>query len=210
MYKSNTASPASFVVDCFRKGLAAERIVNTCRAYNGTNDYWALIAGKAKSAATIISMGASKIIMSNTSELGPVDPQILKKENGVYKFFSAHNLVSGYKNLFSEAKTASGRIEPYLQQLGYYDDREITNFQSIIELAENMSVKILKSGMLKNLSDDDIKKNIEIFLEPSAGTISHGRPIYHDEVASCGLNIQVIDIDSTAWDLIYQLYCRLN
>lgn len=77
-------------------GLAAERIVNTCRAYSGTNDYWAIVPGKAKSAATIVSMGASKIFMAPSSELGPVDPQILRHEDGVLKAFSAHNLVAGY------------------------------------------------------------------------------------------------------------------
>jgi Clp protease len=39
-------------------GLAAELIVNTCRAYSGTGDYWAIVPGSAKSAASIICMGA--------------------------------------------------------------------------------------------------------------------------------------------------------
>ncbi len=189
-------------------GLAAERIVNTCRAYSGTGDYWALIPGKAKSAATIISMGASKIIMSSASELGPVDPQIFKEENGVLKFFSAHNLVLGYEKLFSEATTASGSIEPDFQQLALYDDREITEYRSMIALAESISVKILKSGMMANLSEDEIKGKIDVFLNPDAGTISHGRPIYQDEASSCGLTIQNVDIKSKEWQLIYELYCR--
>jgi ClpP class serine protease len=40
-------------------GLAAEMIVNTCRAYSGTGDYWAIVPGSAKSAASVICMGAS-------------------------------------------------------------------------------------------------------------------------------------------------------
>lgn len=189
-------------------GLAAERIVNTCRAYSGTNDYWALIPGKAKSAATIISMGASKIIMSNASELGPVDPQIFKKEDGVLKTFSAHNLVAGYERLFLEGTATSGRIEPYLQQLANYDDREITQFRSLIKLAENISIKILKSSMMPNFTVEEIKNKINVFLNPDAGTISHGRPIYQDEAKSCGLNIENIEINSDEWKLIYELYCR--
>src|SRR5260370_31442730 len=68
--------------------LAAERVVNICRAYSGTGDYWALVPGRAKSAATIICMGASKIIMAAPSELGPVYPQIIKKRKGETKGFS--------------------------------------------------------------------------------------------------------------------------
>ena len=81
-------------------GLAAERIVNTCRAYSGTGDYWAIVPGKAKLAGTLIAMGASKIFMPPSAELGPVDPQIFFVEDGKQKIFSAHGLVSGYDRLF--------------------------------------------------------------------------------------------------------------
>ena len=73
-----------------------------------------LVPGKAKSAATIISMGASKIIMSQSSELGPVDPQIIRKEDDINNAFSAHNLVAGYDRLFAEVAKTSGPIEPFL------------------------------------------------------------------------------------------------
>ena len=151
-------------------GMAAERIVNTCRAYSGTGDYWALVPAKAKSAATIVCMGASRIYMAPSSELGPVDPQILKVEDGRRKAFSAHNLVQGYNRLFNEAKKTKGPIEPFLQQLSHYDDREITTYRSLIDLAENISVKVLKTGMLKRVAEKNIKKKIEMFLNPAAGT----------------------------------------
>jgi hypothetical protein len=38
-------------------GLAAERIVATCRAYSGTGDYWAIVPGRAKSAARSLAWG---------------------------------------------------------------------------------------------------------------------------------------------------------
>ena len=58
-------------------GLTAERIINICRSYSGTGSYDIIVPGKAKSAATVICFGAQKIIMSKTSELGPIDPQIV-------------------------------------------------------------------------------------------------------------------------------------
>ena len=189
-------------------GIAAERIVNICRAYSGTGEYWALVPGKAKSAASIISMGASKILMCQSSELGPVDPQIIKREDGINKAFSAHNLVAGYNKLFDDVATTTGPIEPYLQQLAYYDDREITKIQSLIQLAESISIKILKSGMMTGVEEDEIKHKIQVFLNPEAGTISHGRPIYTEEAESCGLVVEKIDISSDQWKSIYELYVR--
>src|SRR5437870_1282174 len=48
-------------------GLAAERIVNTCRAFSN-NQFEVLVPHMAKSAATMICFGAIKIHMSKTAE----------------------------------------------------------------------------------------------------------------------------------------------
>ena len=191
-------------------GLAAERIVNACRSYSGTDDYWVLVAGKAKSAATIISMGASKIMMPPTAELGPVDPQIIMNENGRMRSFSAHSLVDGYDGLFKEAVQTEGRLEPFLQQLSYYDDRDINTYRSIIQLSEDIAVKLLHSGMMASSDPDQIRDKIDIFLTPDAGTLSHGRPIYAQEARDCGLMVEDIDVSSDFWKKIYQLYVRLE
>ena len=56
--------------------LAAERIVNICRSHSANGQYAVIVPKMAKSAATMISLGAREIMMSQTSELGPIDPQI--------------------------------------------------------------------------------------------------------------------------------------
>lgn len=64
--------------------------------------------------------------------------------------------------------------------------------------------------MLADDSEQDIKHKIETFLNPDAGTLSHGRPIFSNEARRCGLNIEEIDIRSVKWRLIYELYARLE
>lgn len=189
-------------------GLAAERIVNTCRAYSGTNDYWAIVPGKAKSAATVICMGASKIVMALPSELGPVDPQIFRREGDTFKQFSAYSLVSGYERLFKGAVRAKGNLEPYLQQLQKYDQREINKYKDLIKLSDDIAVKVLKSGMMNSQSKTEIRRKIKMFLDPSAGTITHARSINRAEASSCGLNIEEINVHSKEWIAVYELYAR--
>ena len=190
--------------------LAAERIVNICRSYSGTGEYWALVPGRAKSAATIVCLGASKIIMSSSSELGPVDPQITLREDGVSKHFSAVGLVRGYRDLFAKAVATTGNLEPYLQQLGHYDDREIITYESWIALSESVTIKLLRSGMMRTRTEEDIRKQVAIFLEPGAGTQDHGRAISANEARDCGLAIQEIDLKSSDWKTIYDLYYRAD
>ena len=190
-------------------GLAAERIINVCRSYSKTNDYWAIVAGKAKSAATMICFGASKIIMGATSELGPIDPQLTTSENGMVRRFSVYNVVESYDDLFSRAVNEKGNLQPYLQQLANYDEREIKEFRAALSLSEDIAIRTLASGMMKGISEDDIKKRIKIFLTPER-TKTHGRPIYREEALSCELQIESKDVKDKFWNLVYELYIRTN
>lgn len=189
-------------------GLVAERIVNACRAFSGTGDYWAIVPSRAKSAGTIVAMGASKIMMPASAELGPVDPQIIRKEGDKWKLFSAHSLISTYDKLFSEAVATKGRLEPYLQQLNNFDAREIENYRNLMLLSEDIAVKILAGGMMSGMKPDDIKEKIKVFLNPDAGTRSHSRPIFGSEATACGINVETIDVRSPLWTSIHELYAR--
>lgn len=192
-------------------GLAAERIINVCRSYSKTKDYWAIVPGKAKSAATMICFGASKVIMGPTSELGPIDPQVsVETEKGVIKRFSVYNIIESYNNLFSKAIKEKGNLEPYLQQLSNYDEREITEFRDALSLAEDIAIKTLRGGMMKDMSEDDIKEKIKIFLTPKQ-TKTHGRPIYAKEAKEdCNLKVELMDVMDEYWKFIYELYIRTD
>lgn len=190
-------------------GLSAERIINLCRSYSKTGEYWAIVPGKAKSATTMICFGASKIIMGPVSELGPIDPQFTTYEEGMPKWFSVYNLVKSYEDLFRRAVREKGNLEPYLQQLGKYDEREIKECKAALSLSEDIAIQTLASGMMKKLSKNKIKKRIKIFLTPER-TKTHGRPIYRDEARRCGLNIDSRDVNSKVWEIIYELYIRTD
>jgi hypothetical protein len=193
--------------------LAAERIINIFRNYSGTKEYQVIVPDKAKSAATMICLGASKIIMSPTSELGPVDPQKVEQEEGkLPKWFSVYNIISSYERLFQEAikLEEKQRIEPYIQQLSFYDPREIEELRSALELSEDITIKALKTGMFKNLSEEEIRKKIEIFLVPKEKAKIHGRPIFAEEAKKIGLNIEIIEPRDVFWKIVRELYVRLN
>ncbi len=186
-------------------GLAAERIVNMCRNYSGTGEYWAIVPGKAKSAGTMVCFGASKIIMGPTSELGPVDPQLIEGES----FFSVYNVISSFEDLFKRAVNEKGNLQPYLQQLGNYDAREIAEMRAQQALSEDISARVLASGMMSGTDEKAILKKIKTFLTPER-TKAHGRPIYPDEAEECGLAIDKTDPRASHWECVYDLYIRTN
>lgn len=190
-------------------GVAAERMINICKCYSKTNDFWAIIPGKAKSAATMVCLGAAKIYMGAASELGPVDPQIvILDEKNIPRYISVFHVVDSYSELFRKAiQEKDGKIEPYLQQLSKYDASIISHYNSLIELAEDISIKALKKGMMKDVDEAQIKDQIKIFLKPQKTKI-HGRPIFRDDAKTAGLIIENIDTNERLGKLIYELYIR--
>jgi ClpP class serine protease len=191
-------------------GLSAERIINICKSYSETGEFTAIVPQKAKSAATMICLGASKIFMSKTSELGPVDPQItIDKGNNSYIQVALCNYVDSYNELVEKAVNSKGNLQPYLLQLSNYDAREIKEFEVAIKLSEDVSVRALESGMMSGKSKDDIKKAIKIFLTPEE-TKSHGRSIFYTDAKKCGLKIDTMDLKSDLWKLCYELSIRID
>jgi hypothetical protein len=192
-------------------GLAAERIINICQAYSGTKKYSVLIPGKAKSAATMVCLGAEKLMMSETSELGSIDPQYIQlDEHGKPEVYSAYNMIMSYKKIFEKSINHTGRMEPFLQALSAYDAKSLEECMSQIELSQHIAIKALQHGMFEGLDDDQIKEKIKIFLVPKREVKVHGRPIYYKDIDDLGLNIELMNMKNKLWDLIYELYLRLN
>ncbi|MEK7349026.1 MAG: hypothetical protein AABZ94_09160, partial [Candidatus Eisenbacteria bacterium] len=159
---------------------------------------------------TLACFGASKILMSPTSELGPVDPQLVYSgDNGSRSRYSVFNVLKSYRDLFDRAVKTKGNLQPFLQQLDRYDAKEIQECQSELDLTKDISLRALSTGMMAGKSRAAILKNIQVFLSP-VKTKSHGRAIYADEASKCGLNVEIQDLTSEVWGICYEVYIRMN
>lgn len=73
-------------------GTAAETMLDLCRKHcHGT--LRVVVPMFAKSAATLIALGADEIVMGETSELGPIDAQILIMQDGSEQQVSADHFL---------------------------------------------------------------------------------------------------------------------
>ena len=78
-------------------GTVVEKFVGLCRAQ--CKKFRVIIPNEAKSAATLISLGADEIIMGPPSELGPIDAQIEVIANGLRRYVSAQSFIDSRDNL---------------------------------------------------------------------------------------------------------------
>ena len=188
-------------------GLAAERIIQLCRKYS-KKDFETIVPARAKSAATMVCLGADTILMGATSELGPIDPQIPMKLGDGWQWVGAHHVIRTYDKLMETAiSLKSGHIEPLLQQLSQFNATHIEMLRSATKLSESIAISSLKRGMLSKESEQSIKKSIKCFTDPDI-TLSHGRALSIDQIKDCGLKIEEIDLSSDLWNCVRDLYTR--
>jgi len=70
-------------------GTIAEKVIDLCRCYCKT--FRVIVPNRAKSAATIIALGTDEIVMGHTSEIGPIDAQVVVMAGGIPRFISAQS-----------------------------------------------------------------------------------------------------------------------
>src|SRR3989344_5357819 len=142
---------------------SAERIIQVIYTYCG--DLRVIVPKQAKSAATMIAMGASKIVMSDTSEIGPIDPQIIYGNVGQ---IAVQSIIKAYNQIKNEITTKQSKGENYdaeLVQLSKIDPILLRESQKHMDLAKDIAVKLLNKKMF---SKKPIKKeDVEKFLDDS-------------------------------------------
>lgn len=188
-------------------GVSAERIINVCRVYSRDN-FEVIVPGMAKSAATMICLGAKCITMSDTSELGPIDPQVFVTIEGRESYMPANVVVESYERLLQEAIATKGRIEPYLQLLSRYDPAEIRQFKEAQALGEDIAKRALQTGMMK-AKGDKVGGAVSFFSDPKRMK-THERPIFWREAQSAGLTVKHVDNRDELWLLVSDLHQRAD
>jgi ClpP class serine protease len=200
---------------------AAEVIVNSCRAHTKKikKEFRTLVVTSAMSALTIVALGSDKIIMTDSSYIGPVDPIIsipkldssgkpIVLPNGqlLQESFPAYSFLQKYKKLkeeFAKDKTNQAIIN----ELSLFDPKLVQQIQQIYELSESIARKFLESGMLNGKSAADVNKVIEFFTNPEK-TKSHGRPLFASD--NLGLNTEIISEDNGIWQSLQLVYLSAN
>ena len=151
-------------------------------------------------------------MMSPTSELGPVDPQVPYDIGlGQPVLMPAATIVKTYDGLFAQANQLdpNSRIEPHLQQLSKFDATYVEELRKAQDLSEDIALSSAKMRMLSGKDDAEIKSLLEPFTDPEK-TKDHGRGISWEVARDCGLNVEKIELNSELWTVIWALYARCN
>lgn len=151
-----------------------------------------------KSAGTMFSLVADEILMSDASELGPIDPQIIvTNATGGQAMRPAKAFLKGLNTIQAEVEK-SGSLNPaYFPILQSIDAAQIQFCHQAVSHAEIIAKKWLSRSMCKgdeNKASEIAKHLLDIEKYPH-----HGNVINWSEAQQLGLNVTYIDPKDELW-----------
>jgi len=179
---------------------ACEKLVSLIHAKTGEKPFRVIVPDLAKSAGTLMALGASTIIMSDTSELGMIDPQFAMKDSRGNELMHS---VTTYLEAFEEHSNAL-RTKPddpvALLMLDSFDAKTVKKFQGIRD-----RVRTFAEDMLKRRGAP--ASTISSELMSASRWKTHGQPIDHANAKQLGLPVEYLPAFHERWVRYWDLYC---
>jgi ATP-dependent protease ClpP protease subunit len=186
----------------------AERIVATCRSY--ASSLRVIVVRSAMSAGTLVAMGADSILMTETAELGPIDPQMIVASGPDQGLRPAAAFVDAYQDLITKAQEAIAANmppQPFLALLQKMDPTWIQVCLKARELARTIAREFLARFMLRGSAAGDIEAVVDRFMKEGE-LLSHGRIIRPAKAREYGLKVDVVEQGSRLDNLLWELQAR--
>ncbi len=187
---------------------AAEKIVLMLRkATDSGGELRVIVPDAAKSAGTLISLAAKTIVMSDPSELGPIDPQILiTGPNGQLSRRPAQSYLDAYDDLVTRLKNPDGAAVAYQRMLDTYDPALLDMCRKALARSQKFAERFLREGMFADGSGNFTA--VASRLNDNRQWLSHGAVINCDDARGLELNVTYLDPKSPEWQAYWRLYCQ--
>jgi hypothetical protein len=184
-------------------GEAAIRLVRSAQAR--CHEFTVIVPNQAKSAGTLLAMGAHHILMGPTSDLGPVDPQF-EATNGA-GLYSAKDLIAAVDHAEQSIATSPESYPLHVALLADVNAVMVQQARSALERSGDLVREALESNPDRGPEDagriaEAVKqKLIDLPTE-------HGAVFDHEDAAEAGLPVIKADPSATQWKLIWMLWTK--
>ncbi len=179
---------------------AAEKLMGMMRRHVGTAELRIIVPDFAKSAGTLMVLGADSVVMSDMSELGPIDPQI--RFSGRWQ--SAENYLDAYrthaKMLKNDRDNLAARI--MLEKL---EPDTLKLCETAGKRARQAAESLLKRGMFRNGGNWTLTASE---LLDTRRWLSHGQMISWEDAQDpqIGLKVEHLPYHSPTWQAYWRVF----
>jgi len=182
---------------------AAEKLMSILRLRVGVGRLRVIVPDFAKSAGTLMAIGADSIVMSDTSELGPIDPQVTMTDgNGDRTTQSVQAYLDAYAQLSERLQNDPNDLSVQLL-LNKFEPARIVHFEAVKARAREFAENQLK----RMCPGQGTYTSIAAKLLDTKQWPSHGQVINADAADKLGININRLPHDDPTWDACWRLYC---
>jgi len=179
---------------------ACEKLVRLIHAKVLESPFRVIIPDLAKSSGTLLALGANQILMSDTSELGMIDPQYQMRDNQGNEIW--HSVIA-YLDAYEEQRSAlikDPKDPVALLMLHNFDAKVVRKFQGIRDRVRTFAEDLLKRQGLPS-------STISTELMSASRWRTHGQPIMHADATQLGLPVEYIPTTDDRWAKYWKLYC---
>lgn len=163
-----------------------------------------LVPESAKSAATILALGAHEIVMGPTSDLGPIDPQVLVPERG---FVGAKDLIAAVDRAVDEVDKRPNTYTLHAAMLGGIDATSVQFARSALSRTADLARQAISSNPSRN--SRAVQKLFGLIKEPLIELPhTHGAVVGADEAKRAGLPVRELSPSCEQWQHIWALWTQ--
>lgn len=199
-------------------GMAAEKLLDLCRKHCAGR-LRVVVPLYAKSAATLLALGADEIVMGESSELGPIDAQVfIIQDNQVQQVSADHFLRARNEATNDLASDQPERILAAQIQLALLSPAFLQHCEDLMAFSKDFAGKQLRTHMFRteHAADastwDERIRGIITNLTSSSKHLLHGRMITAQDIQRDDdlKHLKVIELDSNDpyWTALNELLLR--
>lgn len=183
---------------------AADKLIHMIREKTGDAEFQIVVPHLAKSAGTLMVLGADRVVMSDTSELGPIDPQVLIPDSvGILRWVAAQNYIDAYKT-HSEALRRDRTDRPSEIMFNMLDPAVYDKCVKAKERSRRLAEDLLKRGMFRQGGNWTLTADRLI---DTRKWQTHSQVISLHDAAAIGLTVDPIKPHDDRWQKYWRLYC---
>lgn len=183
-------------------GETAVRIVRG--AQSRCRELTVIVPDQAKSAGTLLAMGAHHILMGPTSDLGPVDPQF---QVGGGSLAAAKDIIAAVDDAAARVQQAPDTYPLFASLLSDVTALMVQQARSSLERTADLVREALFSNPDRNA--DTVDTISEKIREPLVERpLTHAAVFGAREAAAAGLPVIEADPESRQWRMIWRLWAK--
>jgi ClpP class serine protease len=181
---------------------AAEKLISMVRATVGDGQLKVIVPDFAKSAGTLMALGANRILMSDSSELGPIDPQITLGDDHGNRI---QHSVQSYLDAF-ESHSAALKADPNDVVAQIMLNKLNPATLKLLEAARNRAKTFAEEQLQRYMKVQNYTKTAGELIDTKKW-LSHGQMISAEDAKEIGLFVDYLDAKGEEWHGYWRLYC---